>query len=62
MPKHGKKYREAAQKVEPEKLYSPEEAISLLRESPSRSSTRPSKCTRGSVSILARPIRRCARQ
>jgi large subunit ribosomal protein L1 len=29
--KHGKKYREAAKLVEPEKLYQPQEAISLLK-------------------------------
>jgi large subunit ribosomal protein L1 len=32
MPKHGKKYREAEQKVEPERLYSADDAISLLKE------------------------------
>jgi large subunit ribosomal protein L1 len=32
MPKHGKKYREALQKLEPERLYSPEEAVELVRE------------------------------
>jgi large subunit ribosomal protein L1 len=32
MPKHGKKYREAEQKVDSERLYSAEDAISLLKE------------------------------
>ena len=32
MPKHGKKYRVAIEKVDPEKEYSPEEAISLAKE------------------------------
>ncbi len=32
MPKHGKKYLEAAAKVDREKLYSPQEAIKLLKE------------------------------
>ena len=31
MPQHGKKYREALKQIEPEKLYSPAEAIELLR-------------------------------
>jgi large subunit ribosomal protein L1 len=32
MPKHGKKYLEAAQKVDRNKLYTPEEAIDLVKE------------------------------
>jgi large subunit ribosomal protein L1 len=32
MPKHGKKYREAAKQVDPLKQYAPEEAIELLKE------------------------------
>jgi large subunit ribosomal protein L1 len=32
VPKHGKKYIEADQKVDPQKLYTPEEGISLLKE------------------------------
>ena len=32
MPKHGKKYREAAQKVDRNRLYSPEEAVELIKE------------------------------
>jgi len=32
MPRHGKKYSDAAQKVDPEKHYEPDEAIALLRE------------------------------
>jgi large subunit ribosomal protein L1 len=32
MPKHGKKYLEAAQKVDRTRLYSPEEAIDLVKE------------------------------
>lgn len=31
MPTHGKKYREAAKQVEPEKMYEPAEAVSLLK-------------------------------
>ncbi|MGZ3665299.1 MAG: 50S ribosomal protein L1 [Ktedonobacterales bacterium] len=31
MPKHGKKYLEAAKQVEPEKLYEPAEAVSLVK-------------------------------
>jgi len=31
MPKHGKKYLEALKQVEPEKLYQPQEAVSLLK-------------------------------
>ena len=31
MPKHGKKYLEAAKQVVPEKLYEPAEAVSLLK-------------------------------
>jgi len=33
MPKHGKKYRAAAEKVEPLKGYSPEEGVKLVKES-----------------------------
>jgi len=32
MPKHGKKYRAAAEKVDPLKAYSPEEGVKLLKE------------------------------
>jgi large subunit ribosomal protein L1 len=32
MPKHGKKYLEAAQKVDRNRLYSPEEAVGLVKE------------------------------
>jgi len=32
MPKHGRKYREAAAKVDRNKLYTPEEAIALVKE------------------------------
>lgn len=32
MPKHGKKYLEAVSKIEPDKLYAPEEAIKLAKE------------------------------
>ena len=32
MPKRGKKYREAAEKVDRAELYSPEEAIKLVKE------------------------------
>lgn len=32
MPKHGKKYQEAAKKVDPDKLYTPEEGVALLKE------------------------------
>src|SRR6187200_730031 len=32
MPKHGKKYLEAEKKIEPDKLYAPNEAVSLLRD------------------------------
>src|SRR5262245_60719890 len=32
MPKHGKKYREAEKRIEPQKLYSPDEAVSLLKD------------------------------
>ncbi|MGB7069235.1 MAG: 50S ribosomal protein L1 [Pyrinomonadaceae bacterium] len=32
MPRHGKKYLEAAKKVDIEKLYAPEEAVALLKE------------------------------
>ena len=32
MPKHGKKYLEAAAKVDRNKLYTPEEAIALVKE------------------------------
>ena len=31
MPKHGKKYREAAAQVDKSRLYSPQEAIALLK-------------------------------
>src|SRR6478735_1093530 len=33
MPKHGKKYLAAAEKVDPEKSYSPEEGVKLVKES-----------------------------
>src|ERR671935_3059675 len=33
MPKHGKKYRAAAQKVDPLKLYAPDEGIKLVKDS-----------------------------
>jgi large subunit ribosomal protein L1 len=32
MPKHGKKYAEAEKKVDPQRLYTPDEAVALLRE------------------------------
>src|ERR671911_1124715 len=32
MPKHGKKYLEAGKKIESDKLYAPDEAVSLLRD------------------------------
>ncbi|HIE54688.1 MAG TPA: 50S ribosomal protein L1, partial [Chromatiaceae bacterium] len=32
MPKRGKKYREAAAKIEPDKLYTREEGVKLLKE------------------------------
>ena len=32
MPKHGKKYEAAAAKVDPDKLYAPDEAVALLKE------------------------------
>jgi large subunit ribosomal protein L1 len=32
MPKHGKKYREAAQKIDRNALYSPQEAVDLVKE------------------------------
>lgn len=32
MPKHGKKYRDAAKKVDPDKLYTPEEGVALLKD------------------------------
>lgn len=32
MPKHGKKFLDAQKKVDPDKLYAPEEAVSLLKE------------------------------
>src|SRR5215204_265262 len=32
MPKHGKKYLEAGKKIESDKLYAPDEAVSLLKE------------------------------
>src|SRR3712207_4520147 len=32
MPKHGKKYREAEKQVDSQRLYAPEEAISLLKD------------------------------
>lgn len=32
MPKHGKKYDEAAKKVDPDRLYQPDEAVALLKE------------------------------
>jgi len=32
MPRHGKKYLEAAKKVDPDKLYTPDDAISLLQQ------------------------------
>ena len=32
MAKHGKKYREAAEKVDPDRRYSPDEAITLVKE------------------------------
>ncbi len=32
MPKHGKKFEEAAKKVDPDKLYTPEDGVALLKE------------------------------
>jgi large subunit ribosomal protein L1 len=32
MPKHGKKYREAEKRVEPQRLYTPDEGVALLKE------------------------------
>src|SRR5919108_4948633 len=32
MPKHGKKYRASAEKVEPEKLYAPQDGVKLVKE------------------------------
>lgn len=43
MPKHGKNYNAAAAKVEAGKVYSPKEAMTLAKESPPLSSTRPSR-------------------
>src|SRR5919108_3250628 len=32
MPKHGKKYRASAEKVEPEKLYAPQDGVKLVKD------------------------------
>ncbi|MGH2617572.1 MAG: 50S ribosomal protein L1, partial [Thermomicrobiales bacterium] len=32
MPKHGKKFRDADKMVDPQKLYEPEEGVSLLKD------------------------------
>ena len=32
LPKHGKKYLEAGKRVESDRLYAPDEAVSLLRD------------------------------
>jgi large subunit ribosomal protein L1 len=32
MPKHGKKYREVDKRIEPQKLYAPDEGVSLLKD------------------------------
>ena len=46
MVKRSKKYREAAEKVDRNNLYTANEAIALLKSMPAYNSTRPSKpCT-----------------
>ena len=32
MPKHGKKYRSSAEKVEPLKMYTPDEGVNLVKQ------------------------------
>ena len=45
MSAHGKRYDEARSAVDREQVYSPVEAVRLLKSSGSRSSTRRSRCT-----------------
>ena len=45
---HGKTYRQARSQIDREHAYPPAEAVKLLKDSPARSSTRPSRCISGS--------------
>ena len=60
MPKHGKKYVEAAKLVEPERRYEIGEAASCCRSCRSASSTARSSCTCASGSTRATPTSWCA--
>ena len=45
MAQHGKRYNESRGAIDREHLYSPVEAVRLLKSARRRSSTRPSRCT-----------------
>ena len=45
MAQHGKRYDEARGTIDREKVYSPVEAVRLLKSRPPPSSTRRSRCT-----------------
>ena len=54
---HGKKYTEAAQKVDRERLYPAEEAVALAKQTSRPPSTPLSRCRCALVSTRARPTR-----
>ena len=60
MSAHGKRYTASRAKIDRENLYSPVEAIKILKDSRTRSSTRPSRCTSASGSTSATPTSSCA--
>ena len=55
--KRSKTYRAAAEKIDPDRIYTPLEAVRLAKETAPPSSTRPSRSRCGSVSTRARPTR-----
>lgn len=55
--KHGKKFREAAAKVDRAAVYTPLEAVKLVKSLLTPSSTRPLRLTSASASTPVRPIR-----
>ena len=60
MPKQGKKFTEAAKKIEPQHLYGPVEAVDLVRDLALRRSTSPWNWRSGWASTPARPTSRSA--
>lgn len=61
MSKHGKKFRSASEKVEPEKEYSPSEAIALAKEISFEKFDATVEVHIGLGVDLAMPISRCGK-